>query len=139
VTLYVLDTDHLSLHLRGHPQVRERLAQIAPDALAITIITAEEQLRGRLAQVSKATTGDTRSAAYRYLHKAIIDLAKLNILDYDAMAERIYQELRRQRLHVGSQDMRIAAVTLANHGILVTRNRNDFSHVPGLTLEDWTI
>jgi len=39
VTLYVLDTDRLSLHLHGHPQVRERLAQIAPDALAVTIIT----------------------------------------------------------------------------------------------------
>ncbi len=53
MTLYVLDTDHLSLHLRGHPQVRERLAQIAPDALAITIITAEEQLRGRLRKSAK--------------------------------------------------------------------------------------
>jgi tRNA(fMet)-specific endonuclease VapC len=135
----VLDTDHLSLNLRGHPKVRERLAQISPDALSITIITAEEQLRGRLAQVSKATTGDTRSAAYRFLRKAIIDLAKLNILDYDAMSESIYQELKWQRLRVGSQDLRIAAVTLANHGILVTRNRIDFSQVPGLTLEDWTI
>lgn len=139
MTLYVLDTDHLSLNLRGHQQVRERLAQIFPDDLAITIITAAEQLRGRLAQVSKAATGDARSTAYQFLRKAIIDLAKLNILDYDATSESIYQELKRQRLHVGSQDLRIAAVTLANHGILVTRNRIDFVQVPGLTLEDWTI
>jgi len=139
VTLYVLDTDHLSLNLRGHPQVRERLAQISPDDLAITIITAEEQLRGRLAQVRKAITGDTRSIAYQFLRKAIIDLAKLNILDYEATSESIYQELQRQRLRVGSQDLRIAAVTLANHGVLITHNRSDFSQVPGLTLEDWTI
>ena len=139
MTLYVLETDHLSLNLRGHPKVRERLAQISPDDLAITIITAKEQLRGRLAQVRKAFTGDTRSTAYQFLRKAIIDLAKLNSLDYDATSESIYQELRRQRLRVGSQDLRIAAVILAKHGMLVTRNRIDFSQVPGLTLEDWTI
>jgi predicted nucleic acid-binding protein len=53
----MLDTDHLSLHLRGHQQVRERLALLAPDSAAITIVTAEEQLRGRLAQVNKAAKG----------------------------------------------------------------------------------
>ncbi len=30
--VYVLDTDHLSLHLRGHQQVRERLALVAFDS-----------------------------------------------------------------------------------------------------------
>ena len=69
--LYALDTDHLSLILRGHPKIRERLTAVSPEEVAITIITVEEQLRGRLAQVSKASTGDARSIAYRYLHKAI--------------------------------------------------------------------
>jgi len=137
--MYVLDTDHLSLHLRGHQQVRERLASIAPDQVAITIITAEEHLRGRLAQVNKAVPGDARTTAYTYLHKAITDLAKLNILDYDTAADTIYQELKRQRLRVGSQDLRIAAITLANQGCLVTRNRSDFERIPGLRSEDWTI
>lgn len=55
--MYVLDTDHLSLNLRGHPKIRERLAIVPADEIAITIITAEEQLRGRLAQVGKAASG----------------------------------------------------------------------------------
>lgn len=139
MTLYALDTDHLSLILRGHPKIRERLTAISPEQVAITIITAEEQLRGRLAQVSKASSGDARLVAYRYLRKAINDLAKLNVLDYDAASDRIYQELRQQRLRVGSQDLRIAAITLANNGILVTRNHSDFSKVPGLMLDDWTM
>jgi predicted nucleic acid-binding protein len=86
MSLYVLETDHLSPHLRGHQRVRERLALTAPDSVAITIVTAEEQLRGRLAQISKAAAGSARSTACGYLHRAITDLAKLNILDYDAAA-----------------------------------------------------
>jgi tRNA(fMet)-specific endonuclease VapC len=107
--------------------------------VAITIVTAEEHLRGRLAQVNKAATGGARSIAYAYLHKAITDLAKLNILDYDAAADTLYQTLKQRRLRLGSQDLRIAAITLANQGLLVTRNRSDFGQISGLTLEDWTI
>lgn len=137
--MYVLDTDHLSLNQRGHPKIRERLTLIPADEIAITIITAEEQLRGRLAQLGKATSGHARSTAYLYLRKAILGLAKLNILDYDASSESIYQGLKLQRIRAGSQDLRIAAITLANNGTLVTGNRSDFAKVSGLMLEDWTI
>jgi tRNA(fMet)-specific endonuclease VapC len=47
--------------------------------------------------------------------------------------------LLRQRVRIGTQDLRIAAITIVNHGILVTRNQRDFSCVPGLQFEDWTI
>ena len=138
MALYVLDTDHLSLILRGHPNIRERLTQFRPEQIAITIVTAEEQLRGRLAQVNRAVKGDMRVTAYRYLHKAISDLAKLDILDYDRESDHIYQQLKRQGIRVGSQDLRIAAIALANHAIVATRNHSDFGRVPGLTVEDWT-
>ena len=52
---YVLDTDHVTLHLRGHLQVGQKLTLIPPDEIATTTITAEEQLRGRLAQIKKAS------------------------------------------------------------------------------------
>ncbi len=139
MSLYVLDTDHFSLHLRGHQQIGEHLALIASDRVAITIVTAEEHLRGRLAQVKRATAGHTRALAYLYLHKAIADLAALRILDYDIASDDIYQTLRQQRLRIGSQDLRIAAITLANQGMLVTRNRSDFGQISNFMLEDWTI
>jgi hypothetical protein len=36
------------------------------------------------------------------------------------------------------KDTRIAAIALANEGILVTRNYKDFSLIPNLQIEDWT-
>jgi tRNA(fMet)-specific endonuclease VapC len=36
------------------------------------------------------------------------------------------------------KDIRIAAIVLANNGIMVTRNRKDFSLIPNLQIEDWT-
>ncbi len=49
MSLYILDTDHLSLLQRGHSGLKYRLEQTNPDEIAITIITVEEQMRGRLA------------------------------------------------------------------------------------------
>ncbi|WP_308189044.1 type II toxin-antitoxin system VapC family toxin [Nostoc mirabile] len=45
----------------------------------------------------------------------------------------------RQRIRIGTQDLRITAITLSVNGTLVTRNRKDFEKVPNLRLEDWTI
>jgi tRNA(fMet)-specific endonuclease VapC len=47
--------------------------------------------------------------------------------------------LIRQRIRIGTQDLRIAAITLSVNRILVTRNRKDFDKLPNLRLEDWTI
>jgi tRNA(fMet)-specific endonuclease VapC len=56
MTLYILDTDHLSLYGRNHPALIERL-QVASVNLTTTAINVEEQLRGRLAQVAEAKAG----------------------------------------------------------------------------------
>ena len=53
MTIYILDTDHLSLYGRNHPAVTTRLRS-ARLQLATTAINVEEQLRGRLAQVAEA-------------------------------------------------------------------------------------
>ena len=36
-------------------------------------------------------------------------------------------------------DLRIAAVTLENAGILVNRNLRDFRRIPNFIVEDWSV
>ena len=50
----------------------------------------------------------------------------------------VYQNLWIQKLRVGTMDLKIAAIALANDATLVTRNTIDFQRVPGLRIEDWT-
>ena len=135
---YILDTDHLSLLGRGQQQVTAKLNATPPGETAITIITAEEQLRGRFLQIRRALAGLACVKAYRQLRETIDDLKTLTILDFDVAAELIDQSLRQRHPRMGTQDRRIAAIALANNCILVTRNRIDFGQVAGLTLQDWT-
>jgi tRNA(fMet)-specific endonuclease VapC len=118
--------------------VSQRIAAISPDKLAITIITVEEQIRGRLAVIKRQTTTSSLVCAYQWFHATLDYFAHLAILDFDQAAYEQYQKLRQQKVPIGTQDLRIAAIVLTANGILVTRNQRDFSQVPGLAIEDWS-
>jgi predicted nucleic acid-binding protein len=53
---YVLDTDHLTLLQRNHPAVITRFNALPPEVIATTVVSAMEQVRGRLAQIHRAKT-----------------------------------------------------------------------------------
>ncbi len=136
--LYILDTDHLSLNQRNPTLFARYLKQIPSEQIAITIITAQEQLRGRFLQINAARTEEQAIAAYQQLQKTIRWLNDYQVIDYDFAASRVYTNLRQQKIRIGTQDLRIAAITLSVGGILVTRNQIDFGQIPALTIEDWT-
>ena len=136
--LWVLDTDHLSLHHRGHPQVCQHLLALPLRQRITTIITVEEQLRGRFAQVSRARAITEWVLAYRQFQQTLDDLMPLRILAFDDAAAAIFLRLKATVKQVGTQDLKIAAIVLSVNGILVTRNQRDFARVPGLVIEDWT-
>jgi tRNA(fMet)-specific endonuclease VapC len=138
VTLFVLDTDHLSLYQRGAEPLVTSLLRHPPGELAITVVTVEEQLRGRLAQIKKATTAARLTRAYHWLHETFDQLSLLPVLDFDGAAATVYDSLLARKLRVGTQDLRIAAVVLSRGGVLLTRNAQDFGQVAGLRLDDWT-
>ena len=139
MSLFVLDTDHLSLYQRGTEPLLSKLLSRSPDELAITIITVEEQLRGRLAHVRKATTVFQLTERYYWLGEAVSHLSRLSMLYFDSTAAKVYEGLLSQKLRLGTQDLRIAAIVLSQGAVLLTRNSQDFSQVPGLQIDDWTI
>jgi tRNA(fMet)-specific endonuclease VapC len=142
VTLWILDTDHLSLLERGNVLIQRRLQQMAVDSVAITIVTAEEQVKGRLATInglSGIEKVDRLAVAYRTLQTTLDDLKTFPTLPFSAIACDRYRELLQRKIRVGSHDLRIAAITLSVGGVLVTRNRRDFGRVPEFQIEDWSI
>jgi tRNA(fMet)-specific endonuclease VapC len=60
------------------------------------------------------------------------------MVNFTEEAHDRFIDLRRQGIRIGTQDLRIAAICLVNQLTLVTRNRQDFTQVPGLVLQDWT-
>ena len=138
---YILDTDCFSLWRKNDPMIVQRV-EVNAENLAVTIVTVEEVIRGRfkvIKDASQPSQADKLVWAYTKLWDALDDFTNLNILKFDQNAFTIYTEFRRQRIRIGTQDLRIAAIVLANNAILVTRNNRDFSQVADLVQEDWTI
>jgi len=137
MNLYILDTDHLSLYERNHPTVRERIVSIRRNSsvtLAITIISTEEQVAGRLAQVRKAATPQALIGAYQNLRQTLILFSDFQVLDYELNADEAFRKFRRDGIRIGTLDLRIASITLTHNGVLLTRNLKDFEQVPGLNI-----
>ncbi|MEG3835286.1 MULTISPECIES: type II toxin-antitoxin system VapC family toxin [unclassified Microcoleus] len=139
MTLWIFDTDHATLFGQGNPQIVQRVRAVNPKDIAITIVTFEEQMYGRLNRIRRATSGEEIISAYASLRKTINYMTEFELLDFDRDAENYYREFLRQNIRVGTQDLRIAAIALAKSGILLTRNRRDFERIPGLRFEDWSV
>jgi tRNA(fMet)-specific endonuclease VapC len=139
MALRVFDTDHLSLFQRGYPTLLPRIQAAPAMQIAISVVSVEEMLQGRLAQVRRAATGEDRVRAYAWLDKTLTFFRGFRVLPFDAPAERRYADLAARRLRIGSQDLKIAAIALTQGAVLVTRNGRDFGRIAELALEDWTI
>ncbi|ETX03347.1 type II toxin-antitoxin system VapC family toxin [Candidatus Entotheonella palauensis] len=135
---WVLDTDTLTLWLRGHEGVATRIAQTFPQQLAITIITVEEVLRGWYTQVRRARDDAQLARAYRALQEAVEFTRRIQIFPFDLSAIMRYRQLRMSHRRTGANDLRIAAIVLEQESALVTRNTSDFVDIEGLQLEDWS-
>jgi tRNA(fMet)-specific endonuclease VapC len=60
------------------------------------------------------------------------------LLPFDQKAMEHFQRLWVIPVRIGTMDLKIASIALANDAILLTRNLLDFSKVPDLRLEDWS-
>jgi len=129
----------LTLFDHSHLIVWRHFVRHLPGYVGISAVSVEEYLRGRLAALAKHQSGPLQVQAYSRLVESLQLFQHFFLVGFDAVCETRYQQLRKLRLKVGSQDLRIAAIALVHQLHLVTRNRRDFTQVPGLTLEDWSV
>jgi tRNA(fMet)-specific endonuclease VapC len=140
--MYVLDTDYMTL--LGWPlsplaiKIKERLQREPSDSVSPSIISFEEQTRGWLTAIAKAKSVKDQIDRHCELNRMLRLYCSMNVLDYEERAAIEFQQLRKEKLRIGTMDMKIAAIALANDAILLSRNASDFLRVPGLKLEDWT-
>jgi tRNA(fMet)-specific endonuclease VapC len=136
--MYILDTDHLSLIQRNGQEGKRILAKLATvEAVAVTVITYEEQIRGRLNFLSRAKTLDEQLLGYEGLQRLAVDYQSIIIIPFSRTAALEHQRLRKAYPRTGNMDLKIAAIALTNSAILLTRNESDFGQVVELRIEDW--
>ena len=140
--MYLLDTDHATIIQRGGTvgdRIRARIASHRVGAVHVSIISYEEQVRGRLAEVARTQSIVRQKVAYLRLAETLDLYCKAPVLAFDESAVAQFQRLWLMRLCVGTMDLKIAAIALANDATLLTRNLLDFERVPDLRIEDWSI
>jgi tRNA(fMet)-specific endonuclease VapC len=118
-----------------------RITTVPRDEIAVTVISVEEQMDGRLGQIRQAQTLNNSAEillAYDNLATTAEALSRLPIIRLTAAGIARYETLRAMKLNVGPKDLRIAAIALEQGAIVITRNRRDFERIPGITVEDWT-
>lgn len=104
--------------------VTRRMAVSEPGALAISAITFAEVALG--SHRGKPPPTDALNAL----------LAAVPLVPFDEAAARLYATLPFSR---GRFDRLLAAHALSLGAAIVTNNLGDFSDVPGLVIEDWTL
>lgn len=138
---WILDTDHVSLLLAGHPQVSRRVAAVGAD-VAITIVTVQELFNGWVTRINNAKDVQELVRLYDKLNRTVLLCSRVPVVTFDQAAGECYQQLlldvpalAKKRLQ---KDVRIATIALSLGAIAVTCNHQDFSQIPGLQLENWT-
>ena len=140
--LYLLDTDITSSLLdarRSVPALRGHFRNTPLDDLAISVITIDEMLGGKLDQIrSLQSRGKSVVAAYAELTLLYEQLRRFAVHPFSTEAERIYEGFPAHVKRIGVNDCRVAAIALAGRHTLVTANTRHFERVPGLVIADWT-
>ena len=138
--MIVLDTDHLVVLELMRSDVANRLVEglvHADEDIATTIVSVEEQMRGWLAAIHGAASPQNQIAPYQRLQRLFDFFADWEILPWNQQAADKFEELRKNRVRIGTMDLKIASIALVRDALLLTSNLRDFQRVPGLRVEDW--
>jgi tRNA(fMet)-specific endonuclease VapC len=138
--MILLDTDHLSVFTDErdprHSMLNERM-EAATEQIACTIVSVEETLRGWLAIIHRLRDVHQQLPAYVRLRQLFNVLSDWEIVLFDEGAAHRFVGLRKQRIRIGTMDLKIASIALNVDALLVTTNLRHYSLVPGLRCQNW--
>lgn len=141
--MFIFDSDHLSILQRQQGQeyenLIERCSQFQAVDFFVTIVSFHEQFNGWIAFIARAKGSSALVRGYLQLEKVVDDFARAQVLPFSPSAADVYDELRKQRVRVGSMDLRIGSIAISQQMTLLTRNVVDFERVPNLSFADWTV
>ena len=131
---YLLDSNAWIGWLRqNRPNLVRRIKQERPADVFLCSVVLGELIYG-----TERSGALQRARNYARLVKLRLLFASL---PFDDPAAEKYGEVRAYLeslgTPIGPNDLKIAAIALANGLTLVTHNTKEFSRVPGLALEDW--
>lgn len=135
---HVLDTDLFTLFRHGTEPLTSRVLAAPAGSVALSVTTVEEALAGWYSALRQARRTDELERVYDQLARTVIRLAQFPIFGYTRAAMAEFASLQKQKMNIGRNDLRIAAVALEHGAAVVTRNVRDFGRVPNLVVEDWS-
>ncbi|MBW4630212.1 MAG: type II toxin-antitoxin system VapC family toxin [Brasilonema octagenarum HA4186-MV1] len=140
---YLFDTDHISFIQRSSSQeyanIAAKIAKHSPADFAFSIVSLHEQVLGANAFINRAQISADTIRGYAILLEILQGFSIAPVLSFDAASATIFERLRAERVRIATMDLRIASIALSRNLVLLTRNSRDFSQVPGLVTEDWTV
>ncbi len=138
--MILLDSDHVSVLVDLRQSLRtsliERLKK-ANEEIYLPVIVLEEQFRGWMAAIHKMRDVHKQIVPYLRLVKLIGFTQEWPIMTWNEPAADHFTRLRRLKVRIGTQDLKIASIALANDALLLSANLRDFEQVPALRVEDW--
>ena len=127
---HLVDTDWVVDYLKGKQLIVERLKTLAPDGLAISLITYGEIYEG----IYYGRDPQRHELGFRNFLSGVTVLP----LTPTIMRQfaRLRGELRGKGQLIGDPDLLIAATALHHDLTLLTHNSRHFTRIPGLRVED---
>jgi len=130
--MFLLDTNPCIVYLNGRSlPLRERIDSAGDEGIAVCSVVRAELLFGAAKSQSPRKTALAQEEFLNRFHS----------FSFDDAAARAYgpirAELERTGASIGSHDLLIASIAVANGLILVTHNTGEFERISGLPVQDW--
>ena len=126
---YLVDSDWVVYDLRGVTAVTQKLDTLAPDGLALSIMTVAEIYEGFYNSRNPAE-GEARFRQFLSRNVTVLTINE----EICRVFARERARLRRQGTRIEDLDLFIGATALQHNLIVLTNNRRDFERVQGLEI-----